>query len=124
MKNNKGLTLVELLGVLVVLGIVVAIVVPNITKNLKSSQVELCYHQIDSLKAASANWLTDQINDRYDEMFSEGKFVENVSVTGKILLEQGYVDSLEEKYMNVKVEIYKNDNTYVYEVANSSIYCE
>ena len=36
MKNNKGLTLVELLGVLVVLGIVVAIVVPNITKNLKS----------------------------------------------------------------------------------------
>ena len=63
MKNNKGLTLVELLGVLVVLGIIVGIVVPSITKNLKSSQVELCYHQIDSLKAAAANFVMGKAED-------------------------------------------------------------
>lgn len=124
MKNNKGLTLVELLAVLVVLGIIVGIVTQNITKNLKASQVELCYHQIDSLKAAAANWLTDQINDRYDEMFPGGKFLDDVSVTGEVLFEQGYVDKLEDKYKTVKVEISKNDNIYVYEVANSSVYCE
>ena len=57
-------------------------------------------------------------------MFPGGEFLDDVSVTGEVLLEQGYVDKLEDKYKTVKVEIYKNDNTYVYEVANSSIYCE
>lgn len=123
MKNNRGLTLVELLGVLVVLSIVVMIVTPTVTRNLKSSQVELCYHQLDSLEAASKNWLTDQINDNYDEMFVNGVF-SDVIVDGNTLLRGGYVDSLEDKYKNVQIEISKVGNNYTYVVLNRSTYCE
>ena len=38
--NNKGLTLVELLGVLVVLTVIVSIVTPIVTRDLKKSRVE------------------------------------------------------------------------------------
>ena len=124
MKNNKGLTLVELLGVLVVLGIIVAIVTPSITKNLKSSQVEICYHQLDSLEAASKNWLTDKINNSYDEMFPEGNF-KTVIVTGDDLLQLGYVDEFDDpKYKDVEIEISKTGNKYSYEALNRSDYCK
>ncbi len=123
MNNNRGLTLVELLGVLVVLGIIVAIVTPSITKNLKASEIELCEHQLDSLIAASQNWLTDKIDTDYNNMFTNGVF-NGTSVTGQVLLDQGYVDELtDEKYKNVEIEITKNGNSYSYVVKNRSNYC-
>lgn len=124
MKNNKGLTLVELLGVLVVLGIIVVIVTPSITKNLKASEIELCEHQLDSLVAASQNWLTDKIDTDYNSMFTNGVF-NGALVTGQELFEKGYVDEFDnEKYKAVKIEISKTDNKYSYEVLNRSEYCK
>ena len=124
MKNNKGLTLVELLGVLAVLGIVVAIVTTSVTKNLKTSQVELCHRQLDSLEAASKNWLTDKINNDYDEMFPDGNF-KTVTVTGDELLLLGYVDQFDNpKYKDVEIEISKTGNKYSYVVLNRSDYCK
>lgn len=123
MKNNKGLTLVELLGVLIVLSLVVAIVVPSVTKNLKLSRVEICEHQLDSLVSASKNWLTDEMNDNYNSLFLNGNFVEQ-TVTGQFLLENGYVSELEKEYHNVNIYIYKDGNNYVYEIKNQQQYCK
>lgn len=123
MKNNKGLTLVELLGVLIVLSLIVMIVTPAVTKDLKDSSVELCYHQLDSLVSASKNWLTDQINDNYNNVFVNGSFQEQI-VTGDQLLQQGYVSELEEKYEYVEIKIKKNGDNYSYEVLRKSDYCD
>lgn len=123
MKNNKGLTLVELLGVLIVLSLIVMIVTPAVTKDLKDSSVELCYHQLDSLVSASKNWLTDQINDNYNNVFVNGSFQEQI-VTGNQLLQQGYVSELEEKYEYVEIKIKKNGDNYSYEVLRKSDYCD
>ena len=123
MKNNKGLTLVELLGVLIVLSLIVMIVTPAVTKDLKDSSIELCYHQLDSLVSASKNWLTDQINDNYNNVFVNGSFQEQI-VTGDQLLQQGYVSELEEKYEYVEIKIKKNGDNYSYEVLRKSDYCD
>lgn len=123
MKNNKGLTLVELLGVLIVLSLIVMIVTPAVTKDLKDSSVELCYHQLDSLVSASKNWLTDQINDNYNNIFVNGSFQEQI-VTGDQLLHQGYVSELEEKYEYVEIKIKKNGDNYSYEILRKSDYCD
>ena len=123
MKNNKGLTLVELLGVMIVLSLIVMIVTPAVTKDLKDSSVELCYHQLDSLVSASKNWLTDQINDNYNNVFVNGSFQEQI-VTGDQLLQQGYVSELEEKYEYVEIKIKKNGDNYSYEVLRKSDYCD
>lgn len=123
MKNNKGLTLVELLGVLIVLSLIVMIVTPAVTKDLKDSSVELCYHQLDSLVSASKNWLTDQINDNYNNVYVNGVFQQQ-TITGEQLLDQGYVSELEDKYKGVKIEITKNGDNYSYEVLRKSDYCD
>lgn len=123
MKNNRGLTLVELLGVLVILSLLVMIVTPSITRNLKESSVELCYHQLDSLVSASKNWLTDQINDNYNNLYIDGVFQEQI-VTGEDLLKQGYVDELDEDYYLVKIEISKSGDNYNYIILRKSDYCE
>lgn len=123
MKNNKGLTLVELLGVMIVLSLIVMIVTPAITKDLKDSSVELCYHQLDSLVSASKNWLTDQINDNYNNVYVNGVFQQQ-TITGEQLLDQGYVSELEDKYKGVKIEITKNGDNYSYKILRKSDYCE
>lgn len=123
MKNNKGLTLVELLAVLIILGIIVVIVVPSVSRNLKSSRVQLCERQLESLISASKNWLTDQINDNYDVLYINGSFQDQI-VTGKTLLEQGYVNSLDTEYENVQIEISKSGDNYNYLILEESKYCQ
>lgn len=123
MKNNRGLTLVELLAVLVILSLLVMIVVPSVTKNLKSSSVQLCEHQLQSLVSASKNWLTDQINDNYDTIYLDGVFQEQI-VTGETLLNQGYVSTLESEYKSVQIEISKSGDNYNYIILNESKYCK
>ncbi len=122
MRNNKGLTLIELLGVLVVLSLIVMIVTPTVTRNLKTSRIELCYHQLDSLVAASKNWLTDRINDDYDSLYDNGIF-QNPIVTGQGLLDGGYVNTLADEYLNVEIQIFKIGDTYEYNIDRSK-YCE
>lgn len=123
MKNNRGLTLIELLAVLVILGIIVVIVVPSVTRNLKSSRVQLCERQLESLVSASKNWLTDQINDNYNVVYLNGVFQDQI-VTGKTLLEQGYVSTLEAEYEDVNIEISKAGDNYNYLILEESKYCQ
>ena len=126
MKNNKGLTLVELLGVLVVLSLIIMIVTPVVTKNLKASQVEICEHQLNSLVAASKNWFTDQINDNYSNLYDENNdFIPtDINITGKDLLNQGYVAELEKEYYDVNIQITKDSSGYVYTISNKNNYCK
>lgn len=124
MKNNKGLTLVELLAVLVVLSMIIMIVTPTVTRNLKKSSVELCYHQLDSLVAASKNWLTDQLNENYDDLYdADGNFILQ-NITGENLLNSGYVSELDAKFYNVEIEITKDGENFNYTISRKSDYCE
>ena len=130
MKNNRGLTLIELLGVLVVLSMIVMIVTPTVTRNLQASRIELCYHELDSLIAASKNWLTDLIDNEYDSLYVNGVF-QNPMITGQGLLDGGYVGSLDDKYLDVGIQIFKVGDTYEYtlvlsqnqESIDKSVFC-
>ena len=76
LKNEKGLTLVELLAVIVILGIIAAIAVPSIGNVIENSRIKAV--KADALNALSAANLY---------------FVENdtaANVTVKVLSEQGY----------------------------------
>ena len=124
MKNNKGLTLVELLGVLVVLSLIIMIVTPVVTKNLKASQVEICEHQLNSLVAASKNWFTDQLNDNYSNLYDENNVFIPTDIKGEDLLNQGYVAELEEEYYDVNIQVTKDSSGYVYTISNKNNYCK
>lgn len=119
--NNKGLTLVELLGVLVVLTVILSIATPIITRDLKRSRIELCNHELDSFIAASKNWLTDQIDDNYSLVYeSDGTFKpQEISVFS--LYDGGYITEPDSKYKDVIIQISKSGDSYSYTLKNADV---
>lgn len=61
MKKN-GLTLVEMIAVIVVLALLLVIIVPNITKNIKKSRITLTKVQLNAIKEAASNWAMDNVD--------------------------------------------------------------
>lgn len=114
MKNNKGLTLVELLGVLVVLSVVVAIISPLVTRELKKSKIQICENELDSFVTASKNWLTDQIYNNYKQVYDENGIFKETMVCVSELYNGGYITEYDEKYSSVCVYISKPESSYVY----------
>lgn len=59
--NNKGLTLIEVIAVLVVLSIIALIVTPNIAVSINDYKERILESQLSSVKGATKNWVADNI---------------------------------------------------------------
>lgn len=59
--NNKGFTLMEILGVITLLAILSTIIILSVNKSLKDSKETLYQAQIEEIKAAASMWRTDNI---------------------------------------------------------------
>ncbi len=88
--NQKGLTLVELLAVIIILSLVALIVTPNIARSVKEYRERLYEVQLNDIKESAKNWLADQIDQgNTDNIPAEGK---KVTVTVLTLQNGGYVE--------------------------------
>lgn len=59
--NNKGFTLMEILGVITLLAIISTLIILSVNKSLKDSKETLYQQQIEEIKAAAGMWRTDNI---------------------------------------------------------------
>ncbi|MCG7345005.1 type II secretion system GspH family protein [Sporosarcina sp. ACRSL] len=80
LKNEKGLTLVELLAVIVILGIIAAIAVPSIGNIIQNSK-------LNALKADAINVLSAA-----DLYFVEKGSADDATVTTETLKVEGYLE--------------------------------
>ena len=55
-KNNKGFTLVEIMIVVLIIGILLAIAVPNFIKSLETSRKQTCISNLKQMDSAKEQW--------------------------------------------------------------------
>ncbi|CAG7648275.1 type II secretion system protein [Paenibacillus allorhizosphaerae] len=98
MKNQKGLTLVELLAVIVILGVIAAIAIPSIGGVIKSSKLNADKESESLLRETAIRYMTDLDPDG-DGKKSDGSAVNGLTfvaageskVTVDALVDQGYL---------------------------------
>ena len=59
--KNKGFTLAELLGVIVILALISLITIPAITNSLQDYESRLCNTQLEEIVAAARTWGADNL---------------------------------------------------------------
>lgn len=112
MKLKNGFTLIELIFVIVLLGLLSLLIVPNINKFVANSKDKLLSAQIKSVADSSLNFITD-----YYEDVSE---LSTFTIDLKLLKDLAYVESdiknpKTEKYFSDEslIKFTKKNNTYI-----------
>ena len=93
--KNKGFTLAELIGVIVVLALISLVTIPAVSNTLKANRIKLCKTQVSNIIAAAKSYGADNL-------FS----LDTISgVSLETLIKYGYID---DKIQNpVTKEIYR-----------------
>ena len=117
MKNKKGFTLAEILGVIVLLGVISTIVVITVNNSLKTNKEELYQIQINNIITGAKAWASSNV---FQLPSSDG---EELTLTLAQLKQDGFVDKditnpvTKEKFDDsLKIKITKIDNNYTYEI--------
>ncbi len=103
---NKGFTLAELMGVIVILGILAVIVTTAIDRNITDSRYSSCQTQEKNITEAAKMFVTD---DASRLPTSAGN---NTKITINELIDGGYLDEDMENPMTGK--LYKDSGTDIY----------
>lgn len=117
--NKRGITVVELIAVLAILAALALIAIPIVNNTLINSKDDSKKVQINNIKEASENYLTDHIGDTIT--FDVNTTAE---ITLKQLVDGGYIsgDLKDPKtgstynLQTSKVQITKDNNNYSYNV--------
>lgn len=86
--NKKAFTLVELLGTIVILGIIGMITTPVIQSTIDKNNTKLCNDQVESFKRAAKNYIASN-------PFKNLK--EEATITIGELIDEGYIEDSELK---------------------------
>ncbi|MBO5138853.1 MAG: prepilin-type N-terminal cleavage/methylation domain-containing protein [Bacilli bacterium] len=116
--NKKGLTIVELLAVLVVIGLMAVVIFPVITGNINDSQNKTNEIQKASIKEAAESYVADNVGlniflNKDTEEITLNTLIEDGYLTGNYSNPKTGKDY---DLINSKVTIKKENNSYIYTI--------
>ena len=122
--KNKGFTLAELLGVMVILALIGVITIPSVTSSLKKYRSELCESQLKEIVGAARSWASDNI---LKLPTGEGQ---TYTVSLKTLSDYGYIDAKIENPVtkddfdldDTTVTITRTGKKYTYTMDQDTVY--
>ncbi len=124
---KKGFTLTELLGVIIILGLIALITMPILTTTISKSEQEAYEKQVDIIEKSARQWGVENI-DSLPEVGSNKK--KNISLdklldAGKIQ-NNSIIDPRNDEEMNGCVIVSYNSeyNQYEYNYNDDTTYCE
>lgn len=123
---KKGFTLVELLGVIVIIGVIALITMPVLTNTISQSEEKTYKKQISIIEATAKEWGVENIDFLPDEDSNVSK-----TISLKTLIESGKIQNSaiqdprtgEEMKGCVVVKYNSEYKQYEYKYNDDSVYC-
>ena len=122
MKRNTGFTLAELLGVIVILGLIALVTIPAITDSLKRYRNNMYQVQVDNIVQAAKNWGSDHLLQLPD--VEGGTIVITISdlqAAGYLKGELKNPDTKEDLKTDAKITIKRVGKNYQYTLDESQL---
>ena len=114
MKNKKGFTLIELLAVIVILGLLLGIAIPNVLKIISDKKEDIYNTTTKELEETAKKYLSDNIN-LYNEIDTNGFIdinVHTLCIADYISCE--IIDPRDKSIIDGYVEVTNINDDYVY----------
>lgn len=119
MGRKRAFTLVELIGVVVILGLLMLLVFPNIMKQIRNSQNELDEATLHIIYSSASLYVQDHSNEYMREEGRQYCITIQVLVDGKYL-EKGIIDQNKEAVsMEHVVKVHFSHENFEYSVVQS-----
>lgn len=118
---RKGFTLVELLAVIIILGIILLIIVPNVAGILNRSQERLNEEQIREIESAAKQWGLRNLNIKNNKPYRGDNVISYVTID--TLQKEGFLENKDVRdltdnsdvSLNTKICVSYDNNQFIYE---------
>lgn len=124
--NEKGITLLEVLAVVFIIGLLAIVMVPTINNLVQKEKEKLYYLQLSQLITATKNWVSDN-KDKLENLTGVCETANWYKVTLDTLKKsENNTSYLAYDFKNTKTgNLFSNDDTfvYIYKQNDSYIYC-
>ena len=111
--NKKGFTLIEILAVIALLGAIMLLVVPNVTKNFKESKKRLFYDNVLSIYSSASRTYFSQDN-------ASNKSFSNTGVKLDVDISDDITYRVKVDSYGAVLSIYVTDGSYTYKLDNAN----
>ena len=115
--KNKGFTLAELLGVIIILGVIASIATISITNSMKTSKEELYDLQVENIINGAKTWASGNVFE-LPENDGEAIYLTLAELKQAGFVEKDITNPLTNELFSdqLQVKITKVDNNYNYEI--------